>query len=116
MGVISGNATLPIRLKLFSISFCLKNNWCSYPICCHLQPPQVPKCSQTGSTRLSEALCISIAVPSKYAFLFLVVCTDTISPGTALFMNTTRPSAALAIAFPLAPASITSRCSNTILF
>ena len=46
---------------------------------------------------------------------FFVVCTVATSPGTALAIKTTRPSGAIATAFPLAAASLTTKSSKITL-
>ena len=44
-------SNFPILLNASSTIFVLYANCVEYPICCHLQPPHVPKCSHVGAIR-----------------------------------------------------------------
>ena len=82
-GSTSGNSTLPIRCKA-SITFWRLNLSCSgYEMCCQRQPPQVPKCVQRGSVRMSDFLRKRTMCASAKACFLRSTCTSTTSPGAA---------------------------------
>ena len=82
---------------------------------CHLQPPQIPKCSQTGSILFID-LTLNFSIFPKYVpFLFLLMITSTISPGTAFSKKTVLPDCDFATDFPLSAMSTTSQFSSIFL-
>ena len=89
IGEHSGSSTCPILLNCCITCSCLAFICSSYGSCCHLQPPQSPKCWHIGSTRLALYLWKRITSASQYECFFLRICTSTTSPGTQNGTNTT---------------------------
>src|SRR5690606_4421249 len=79
--------------------------------CCHLQPPQTPKCGQNGSTRCLEGSFKATKRPSAKFFFFRNSSTSAISPGTACSMNSTKSSC---LATPLPSSAISIICTSDI--
>src|SRR5687768_8587487 len=61
-------------------------------MCCHEQPPHVPKCVQNGCARSFENALIAVTRPSRKLLFIFVRLTSTVSPGAPPSIKITFPS------------------------
>src|SRR6185436_15423257 len=84
--------TLPIRARLSSSPRCLAATWVRRSTCWVEQPPQTPKCGQSGARREAEARRISVTRARSNFGLVSSSRASTSSPASAPSTNTTLPA------------------------